>query len=333
MKSYHEMADNVLRRMKEYEAKKKRKRIVITVSSCCCIVLLVFVGFLMWRSGIFGTITPPDLENPIIQGENDVTPTPQLDVHIEIEKQHLTFEEVILLSNVCIVGECQEIIWHENYGEVKFRVKECLYGNVADKEIYLFSNKPLGENMYSDGYPVAAEHYEEGNNYILILEKWQSIMYDHDRYMEIGEGYNLNTEILEASEEKQVKDYICSVYDSVSHPEEEVPTVYDSELEEMIGESTFVGVVKILDMENEVKTDNGNVYKVSVESLLKEDEYLNQSSILLKVLKNMVEIGESYIIGFSPVGENSLIHTQTTKTGVYEVTDEILAEVDRILEK
>lgn len=319
MKSYHEMADSVLRRMKEYEVKKKkkRKRIVITVSSCCCIVLLTLVGFFIWKNEIFGTSTSFNPNDLIIQGE----------------KQTLTLDEVILLSDVCVVGKCTEIIWHENYGEVKFRVKECLYGNVTEKDIYLFSNKPLGENMHFDGYSVVAEHYEEGKSYILLLQKWQSIMYEHDRYMEIDENYIFNTKAINFLDEKNLKDYICSVYDSVSHPEEEVPNVYDSELEEMVGESTFVGVVKILDLENEVKTDNGNVYKVRVESLLKEDEYLNQSSILLKILKNTVEVGKSYIIGFCPVEEGSLIHTQTTKTGVYEVTDEILAEIDKILEK
>lgn len=319
MKSYHEMADDVLRRMKEYEAKKKRKRIVITVSSCCCIVLLAFVVFFLWKNRILETNTPFHPDGIIIEGE----------------KRELTLDEVILLSDVCIVGKCTEIIWHENYGEVKFRVKECLYGNVTEKDIYLFSNKPLGENMYSDCYSIAAEHYEEGKSYILLLQKWQSIMFEHDRYLEISEDYIFNTKTMKISEMKNMKDYVCSVYYSVSHPEEEVPEVYNSELEEMVGESTFVGIVKILSLENEVKTDNGNVYNVRVELLLKEDEYLppTQKNIYLKILKNTVEIGKSYIIGFNPVEKRSLIHTQTTKTGVYEVDDEILAEIEKILEK
>lgn len=349
------MADDVLRRMKEYETKQKKRRKIITaaLASISCIVLIALAGFWMWQRGIFGTATPPDLENPIVEGDSDKTndnifeEEPDNFQSAQFQKEWLTFEEIILRSNVGIVGECMGAIIHDNYAEVKFKVKECLYGNVTNKEIYMYSNLPLDlkgmeEWQFSCGYYVAAEHYEKGKSYILILERWQSIMYDHDRYMRIDNDlfmceddneYILNSQVIEVPEGMEIKDYICSVYNSVSHPEVEVPPVYESELEEMVGESAFIGVVKILSLVNEGKTSNGNLYKVRVESLLKEEVRLNKWSVSIKIFKDTVEIGKSYIIGFCPVDEHSLIHTQTTRTGVYEVNDEILAEIEKILEK
>ena len=104
--------------------RKKRKQNVWRFMAGLAASFVVFVGFFMWKNGILETTTPFEPDDFIVQGE----------------KQTLTLDEVILLSDVCIVGKCTEIIWHENYGEVKFRVKECLYGNVTEKEIYLFSN-------------------------------------------------------------------------------------------------------------------------------------------------------------------------------------------------
>lgn len=100
------------------------------------------------------------------------------------------------------------------------------------------------------------------------------------------------------------------------------------------GESQYVGIVEIESLINENTTHNGNVYQCSVESLWKGTD-LNTSdngSIFLVILKDTVELDQSYIIGFSPVDENdSLVYIQSTKTSVYPVGDELISEITQIL--
>ena len=76
-----------------------------------------------------------------------------------------------LRSDVAIVGEYIEKIEHESYMEKKFKVKECLYGDVTDSEIYLYSNIGTGHIKEIDyTYKYGADIYEVGMDYILIMD-------------------------------------------------------------------------------------------------------------------------------------------------------------------
>lgn len=259
----------------------------------------------------------------------------------EFEEELLTFEELILRSDVAIVGEYVGMIEHESYIEKKFKVKECLYGDVTDSEIYLYSNIGTGHITEIDyTYEYGADVYEVGMDYILIMEKNQSVMYDHDRYMlaadvflcENNNEYSLYSQSIDIPTETAVKEFICSIYNSVSHPAVvNVPVSYENEIQEMVGESEYVGTVRILELVNEGKVHNGNVYRCTVESLSKGSNLntYDDGTILIVILKNTVEIDNNYIIGFSPVDEGSLIYTQSTDTSVYNVSNELLSEISQ----
>ena len=96
-----------------------------------------------------------------------------------------------------------------------------------------------------------------------------------------------------------------------------------------MGESDYVGRVKILELVNEGKTHNGNVYRCSVESLSKGDDLntYDDGTVLIVILKNTVETDNSYIIGFSSVDEGSLIYTQSTDASVYDIDDERIFDI------
>ena len=97
----------------------------------------------------------------------------------------------------------------------------------------------------------------------------------------------------------------------------------------MMGESEYVGTVKILELVNEGKVHNGNVYRCSVESLSKGSNLntYDDGTVLIVILKNTVEVGNSYIVGFSPADKGSLIYTQSTDTGVYDINDERISDI------
>ena len=101
----------------------------------------------------------------------------------------------------------------------------------------------------------------------------------------------------------------------------------------MVGESEFVGTIKILELVNEGRVHNGNTYRCAVESLLKGSQLntYEDGTILVVILKNTVEVNRSYVVGFSSSGGYSLIYTQATDTGVFEVSDELLGDITQNL--
>lgn len=258
-----------------------------------------------------------------------------------IQREYVTFDELISISDAAIVGEYIETIVHEYYIEQKFKVKECLYGGVTDPEIYLCSNigtANVEEIGYS--YESGADIYEKGLSYLLVMERQQSIFYDHDRYMlnadvllcESSKEYRMYGQSIELPAENSMRDYITSVHSSVPHPTDiSEPVTYENELSEMLGESTYVGIVNILGLEIE-GIHNGNTYRCSVESLSKGSNLntYGDGTILMTILKGKVEVGQRYIIGFSPADEGSLIYGQETAASVYDVSDELLSEISQL---
>ncbi len=53
MKNYKEMANDVIRRIDEYQTAYKRKKTIITytATALCCICLVTLLGFGLWQSG------------------------------------------------------------------------------------------------------------------------------------------------------------------------------------------------------------------------------------------------------------------------------------------
>ena len=248
----------------------------------------------------------------------------------EFSMEFLSFEELVKRSSVAVVAEYVETIRHDNYVEHKFLVKECLYGNVDEKEIYLYYNigtVHVEEIDYE--YSEDASIYEKHTDYVLILEKLQSIFYEHDRYMldadvlldDSNKEYRMYSNPVELPEGVTIREYVCSLHEAIQHQEDTAnkSAVYDDEYEEMMGESIYVGRVSILEMVNEGKVHNGNVYRCKVEELIKGDklETYEDGTILITIVKDRVSVGNKYVIGFNPADEHSVIYVQSTLSGIY----------------
>ena len=258
---------------------------------------------------------------------------------------YMTLEELVQLSDVAIIGEYVDQIRQEYYTEYIFKVKKVLYGEVADETIYLFTNNAntqVEETGYT--YDSAKNVYAQGKEYILIMEKSESIMYEHDRYMLsadvcicLSDGkYTLYSENIDISRDITMEDYVCELRGNskVENVEVKKEKIYANEIDEIIGESDFIGVVKILSLEVEGLVHNGNTYKCEITSLIegtKEIYTLPDGSILMTIIKNTVNVGDSYIIGFSPVGEVSVIYMQTSKNSVLEFNDMVIEKLSQNL--
>ncbi|MBQ8578959.1 MAG: hypothetical protein IJ449_13495 [Clostridia bacterium] len=246
----------------------------------------------------------------------------------EEETAYWTFEEIVAQSNRILLAKYIEPVEHETYAELKFRVSDVLSGATADEYVYLYQNEA------SRNLP-----FEAGNTYILITEKLESIMYEHDRYLLMdglylctdSETYLRNGESIAIPDGMNIFTYLDSLCE---HPSEAVPmseetVTYENAIEEMVHLSDFVAVVNIDSLYTEATNANNNTYRCTVKELL-SGEGLNtyrDGSIILSILKNTVEVGKSYIVGFSPVDENSLIYRQETVESVYADEENMINEV------
>lgn len=253
---------------------------------------------------------------------------------ILFHRQEYSFEELIEHSDVALVGEYVEMIEQENFYEYKFIVKELLYGEVSELEIYIFENKG-GEYTPETGSSrvLGVNEYILGKEYILIMEKYESILYDHDRYMIAGElylceeeqEYRLFSESISIPEGKTIREYILALADPAKTQPLNQNIVYADLTERMVNEAQYIGTIKIVGLEMEGKVHNGNTYRCIAESMLKGNNIntYEDGTFLLTLLKDTVEVGKSYLIGFTPAsGSTSLIYVQATVDSVMEASAE-----------
>lgn len=250
-------------------------------------------------------------------------------------RQEYSFEELIDHSNVALVGEYVDMIEQENYCEYKFVVKELLYGQVSEPEIYVFENKGIEYNPETEYSRVLGiNQYSKGKEYILIMEKKESILYDHDRYMIAGElylceedqEYKLFSEKVSVPEGKTIREHILTLADPSKRQNANKSTVtYANFTERIVNEAQYIGMIKIVDLEMEGKVHNGNTYRCIAESMIKGKNMntFEDGTFLLTLLKDTVEVGKSYLIGFTPAsGSTSLIYIQATVDSVMEASTE-----------
>lgn len=268
------------------------------------------------------------------------------EVYTERDTEYLTFDEAILRSDAAMIGRYVEKVDHETYIEYQFQVEEVLYGTVEDDTIYVYAD--TGESYVSElnySYETGGEPYTPGSRYVLVLEKHTSIMYDHDRYLTIGDlllnqdtgQYTLYSQELDFSP-ADLTDYICSVHsqiETVSTGDSSVTSdSYDNAVEEMVRCADYVGEVTIDALEAEGSVHNGNTYRCSVENLYSGESLVTDEdgSVLIVLQKDSVQIGESYIVGFSSVDDGSIIYMQETLTSIYDSSDaDVIAEVERYI--
>ena len=252
------------------------------------------------------------------------------------QENKVSFEDIVKNSNVAIVGEYIETIDYEQYSEARFKVKECLYGDVDEEEIYLFINHAVSYVSEIDyTYEHNGRQYKEGSKYILVMEKNESIMYDHDRFAlqtdlflsEEDGQYTLYSKPIAVPDNMDIKEYISSLYYSVPREEKNRKNSeeYNDLIEQLVAESKIIAVVNINRIETEGRLHNGNTYRCTIEEFIKEAKIntYDDGTILIVIEKDLVEAGNRYILGFDPVEENSLIYMQSVKNGVWPEESEI----------
>lgn|GEM_PF-5315243 len=269
----------------------------------------------------------------------------QEDVIVDSEHlmSYLCFEDLVGLSDSAILGEYVETITYDNYVEHCFKVSNVYYGDVQDEQIYLYSNKGKAYvEKINYEYELDYCPYEAGKQYILIMDKYSSIMFTHDRYVTGAELLicpedgvcSMYSEPVSINKNMTVADYIVTLPNSYLPAQMDVAKVYNNETERAVANAEYVAKINVCELYFESEIHNGNTYLCDAELLYKGSE-LNlreDGKILLVMLKDTVEVGGEYIVCFSKVSENSVIYTQQTKDSVLEATADIESAIKSYIE-
>ena len=227
-----------------------------------------------------------------------------------------SFEDLCKNSDVCVLAEYEDILQNDNYTEFKFKVKEVICGQIEDEELYLFTVpgnvKVEGTNHIFDS---GGKKYELGKEYVLILERFQMLFYDHDRYQQAAdllvipsEGkYMLNGKMLNYEDKDALEKDILSFYSETSHDPLPQKKSYTSAEEQMEAESDVIATVKINKLISQGIYHNGNNYSCTIEKFEKNNcSWIREGMEVEIVLeRGVVEEGKSYRIGFVPADKNS----------------------------
>jgi len=260
----------------------------------------------------------------------------------EAQSLPLTFDEAVDLSDCAVTAAFIGEHAYNNYSELEFHVNDILYGYVPDKSIMVFE---MDDPDY-DGYM-----YTKNEIYTLILERTESLFYDHPRYLIISGIYIPITDttkeitmdnkpilddgnrILNRNNISQyIKDKGRSILNSpIIHDNRDIPFTTADALPEIIDNSDYVMEISVKDMVVEGRIGNSNTYICSVINVLKGG-FLDTHFIWISFLKEEVETGGTYTVMVNRLGRDSLIYVQSSKNSVVPADNiRVIEEINNYL--
>ncbi len=270
--------------------------------------------------------------------------------HIQIEYLEIpvTFSEVVALSDSIGIAEYIDCKNNEESIEYRFKIIESLKGEL-EENINLF-DYPRHISVTEDGreYVVESSVYEAGKQYLLIMNKDESLFYDYPHYISVTEVYipmhAIETGRLQGksiSESYGIKNEteLMAALASVPAPAEQMELKKDyteaEDYETIIEESEYVLEVEVSSLDSEIN-DNGDFYLCKVLNILKGEKPLiieeGTEGLQIKFLKNRVEIGGRYFVTVNHVTDTSYLYLQSAKNGVIDADDvEKVGEIKDIL--
>lgn len=230
----------------------------------------------------------------------------------DVMHKTISLDEAVANSDCGIIGRYTGIEEYEEYVFYHFDVVDLVCGSLDLNEVSVYAIRTNTD---------MSDRYEEGEDYILTLYEEEVVLFDTERrfispssemMFPVDGPFTMYGEELDFDDAAELTDYIASAYDLVEHEiVAEAVVEYASDAERIEGESQYIGYVTIegLDFEGGANT---NTYTCTVTGLVK-GESLNtrtDGTILMSIVKDTVEVGETYFIGFNPADVDSVIYVQ-----------------------
>lgn len=259
----------------------------------------------------------------------------------------LTFSKAVALSDSIGIAEYIDCKENEEGIEYQFKIIESLKGEL-EENINLFDyprHVYVTENRRE--YKVDPSVYETGKQYLLIMNKDESLFYDYPQYVSVSDVYipmhAIETGRLQGKSisesygihnETKLRAALSSVdekaalsglpYNMAEQKEVKKDYTEAEDYKTIIKESEYVLEVEVSSLDSEIN-DNGDFYLCKVLNILKGEKPLiieeGTEGLQIKFLKNRVEIGGRYFVTVNHVTDTSYLYLQSAKNGVIDAED------------
>ena len=265
-------------------------------------------------------------------------------------KTDLTFTEALEWSNVVIIGEyINELLDFEDDGAYcyKFKVIEVLRGEVPEDSAHLVGYYGTAQAIGPDQiYKTDEKAYIEKQQYILVMDRTDSLFYDYPRYTLVGGIYipldNIskstmygNSVKMEAFANKDAN-YIKDFIRNMEPPKKERKNYTNAtDLPTIIKESDLILELKVTEFMGE-GLDREHYY-CDVVKFIKGDSYVSpedRKDIVITVFKGGVEVGKSYVVMVIRGSETGFLYMQSSTMSIIPIDDgKTIAEIYEISER
>ncbi|MCL2748034.1 MAG: S-layer homology domain-containing protein [Oscillospiraceae bacterium] len=242
---------------------------------------------------------------------------------------NMTFTEALEMSDSIIIGEYLSSA-ETDWGAIhcQFKVKKVLRGEVPEETIHMVV---YGGTPYATGDDL----YVTGGEYILVMNRNDSLFYEYPRYTPIGDIFipleDIGKSTMYGKEIREIADkdiaYIEAFINDIAAPSIQEGQRYTSATDypTIVKETDLILKVTIKNLEIEGVAANSNTYVCSVTQNINEGSFVaigESQDILITVIKGSVEVGKSYIVMVNRIGESSPIYTQSSLRSIVSLDDE-----------
>lgn len=258
----------------------------------------------------------------------------------------LTFEEAITVSNSAAIAE---FIAYEDTGEYieyTFKTIEVLRGAISDEVIHMFAMSGTSE-VEETGYvyKTGVNSYKAGEKYILLMEKTDMLFYNYPHYVLVTDLLmplnDLNNSTMYGDKlpltagARNVENDIRKLIKEAPSPKDD-RAVWNystsNDISVIVDESDIIFKVKVTGLLAEGIMHNGDTYYCDVLEFLKGESKVtleNRNDIAITVMKDSVQIGETYVVIVNKISDESAIFTQSSLYSIISSDDAVT--IDRII--
>ena len=278
--------------------------------------------------------------------------TPEYTLVFDDDIDYVEFNEAIITSNCIVSARLEDISVSEFEIEYRFTLNENLKNNIdtnSFKVVESLSNvnvtsQETGEDLYN--YQAGDYNYEIGNDYILILSKFDSVYYEEAIYSIIANIYiplfGDTIQTIQSYQETVTECNVSTKFEFIEYinqqlqsktPYEQGSSTYikeytkSNQLDDIVKDAKYIVKVKANAMEVE-GIDRTNTYEFTVLESYKGDInfFPEPSQIVASVFKGDVELGEEYILMLDDISQTSLYYVLSSKNSVVstDYEDEIM---------
>ena len=310
----------------------------------CLILALILTALVVGSCA--KTPSEGDVTDETSENVADVTDAFSNPGYLVSQEMYVTFDEAVEMCDCAVVAAFASYKDAGTYVEYTFSVKETLRGEVEDtihvRDSKGFTTVEGTDIQYKNGEDV----YTEGEDYILIMQKGDSLFYEYPEYQVLTnifipaadpskstmQGEPL-TEVAGLDAEG-IKNQIRRARAVNAAPAKDYTTATD--LPTIVAESDLVLKVNITDIAVESEFANCNTYYCDVQQILKGgsvETSEERGDIMVTLTKESVEVGKTYVLLLNRIDETSILYTQSSLGSVIPSGDtETVSEIQRLIE-